>query len=336
MLTERRGAILRIIVSEYISSGNPVASETIALHRTLKISPATTRNEMARLEEEGYINRPHVSAGAVPSDKGYRYYVEYLIKRAKLREEEKQNIQQLYYEARQELDEWVRLAATFLSRRLKNIALVTLPRSLVCHFRHLDLIELQEGQVLFVLILQEGEVKKRLLTLTQAVSQDDLNTIANCLNDNYKGLHYYQISALQIELSPLEEELTEMILRTLRAEDEQQYAQFYLDGWRHLLSQPDFVKGEKTINLAEALEERSLLNSIIESLGNESGVKVIIGNENKEKALQECSVILSSYGAQARGAIGIIGPTRMPYHQIIPTVDYLSLVMSKVIDEIYA
>ncbi|MFC1925295.1 heat-inducible transcriptional repressor HrcA [Chloroflexota bacterium] len=336
MLTERRGTILRIIVSEYISSGIPVASESIALSRALKVSPATARNEMARLEEEGYISRPHVSAGAVPLDKGYRYYVEYLIKGARLKDEEKHNIQQLFYQAQQELEEWVRLAAVFLSRRLKNIALVTLPRSLACHFRHLHLLVLHESQILFVLLLQEGEVKQRLISSAEAVSQDDLTALANHLNAIYNGLDYYQISAREEELSPLEEQVTKAILQTMQAEDEQQYAQFYLDGWRHLLSQPDFVKGEKTFSLVEALEERSLLNSILESLGSESGVKVIIGNENKETALQGCSVILSSYGTQARGAIGIIGPTRMPYHQVIPTVDYLSSVMSRVINEIYA
>lgn len=336
MLTERRGTILRVIVSEYVATGNPVASESIALGCALRVSPATTRNEMARLEEEGYINRPHVSAGAVPTDKGYRYYVEYLIKGAKLKSEEKLTIQQLFSQVQQEMEEWVRLAASFLSQRLKNIALVTLPRSLECHFRHLDLISLQETQVLFVLLLQEGEVKQRLLSLEQALSQDDLTALANHLNQVYKGLNHYQITDQEVELSLVEEQVTEVVLHTMQTEDELQYAQFYLDGWRHLLRQPEFIKGEKTSYLAEALEERSLLNSILSSLGSESGVKVIIGNENKEKALQECSIILSSYGTQARGAIGIIGPTRMPYHQVIPTVDYLSSVMSRVINEMYA
>src|SRR4030043_262467 len=163
MLSERRGIILKIIVSEYTTSGIPVASEGIARRYALGVSPATTRHEMAHLEEEGYISRPHVSAGGVPSDKGYRYYVEYLIKEAKLSDEEQHAIQQLIYQAEQELEEWAHLAATFLSQRLKGIALVTLPRASVCHFRHLDLIALQECQVLFVLLLKEGEIKRLVL-----------------------------------------------------------------------------------------------------------------------------------------------------------------------------
>ena len=335
MLPERRGLILKVIVGEYIASGAPIASDNIARGYALGISPATIRHEMARLEEEGYISRPHISAGGVPSDKGYRYYVEYLIREAKISNEEQRTIQQIFHHVEQEMEEWARLAAAFLSQRLKSIALVTLPRSPVCHFRHLDLVALQEFHVLFVLIFQEGRVKQRLLTLEQEIAQEELNVIANRLNVIYKGLSYSQISDQETELSSLEARVTEAILQTMQVEDEQQYDQFYLDGWRHLLSQPEFIKGEKTLNLVEALEEGSLLNVLLDSLGSESRVKVIIGNENRAEALQEYSVILSNYGDRAKGAIGVIGPTRLPYYQAIPTVDYLSSIMSGVLNEIY-
>ena len=162
-----------------------------------------------------------------------------------------------------------------------------------------------------------------------------LTAFANHLNTIYKNLTYPQIDAQETELSPIEEKVTESILQTMQAESKQQYDQFYLSGWRHLLSQPEFMKGEETLSLAEALEERGLLNSLLSSLENASEVKVTIGNENKEEALQKFSVILTKYGVQARGAIGIIGPTRMPYHQAIPTVDYLSSVMSRVMNQMY-
>ncbi len=336
MLPERRGFILKIIVGEYIASGAPIASENIARGYTLGISPATIRHEMARLEEEGYISRPHVSAGGVPSDKGYRYYVEYLIREAKLSNEEQSSIQQLFHQVEQEMEGWARLAAAFLSQRLKSIALVTLPRSPVSHFRHLHLVALQELHVLFVLLFQEGKVKQRLLSLEQIVSQEELNVLANRLNDVCEGLSYSQIGDLELEVSPLEARVMEVILQTMQTEDEQQYDQFYLDGWRHLLSQPEFMKGEKTLGLVEALEEGSLLNSLLDSLGSESKVKVIIGNENMSEALQEYSVILSNYGDRAKGAIGVIGPTRLPYYQAIPTVDYLSSIMSRVLNELFA
>jgi len=336
MLPQRRGFILKVIVSEYITSGAPIASDNIARGCDLGVSPATIRHEMARLEEEGYITRPHVSAGGVPSDKGYRYYVEYLIREAKLSNEEQHSIQQVFHQVDQEMEGWARLAAAFLSQRLKSIALVTLPRSPMYHFRHLHLVALQEFHVLFVLVFQEGKVRQRLLTLEQVVSQEELNVLANRLNELYEGLSCSQINEKEIEASPFEARVIEAILQTMQAEDENQYDQFYLDGWRHLLGQPEFMKGEKTLGLVEALEEGSLLNSLLESLGSESRVKVIIGNENRSEALQEYSVILSNYGDRAKGAIGVIGPTRLPYYQAIPTVDYLSSIMSRVLNKLFA
>src|SRR4030043_645618 len=241
MLSERRGIILKIIVSEYTTSGIPVASESIARRYALGVSPATTRHEMAHLEEEGYISRPHISAGGVPSDKGYRYYVEYLIREAKLSDEEQSSIQQLFHHIEQEMDEWARLAAAFFSRRLKSIALVTLPRSPVSHFRHLHLVALQEFHVLFVLLFQEGKVKQRLLNVEQAVSQEEMGVLANRLNEICESLSYSQISDLQIEVSPLEARVIEVILLTMQAQDEQQYDQFFLDGRGQLLSKPEFT-----------------------------------------------------------------------------------------------
>src|SRR4030043_999637 len=241
MLPERRGLILKVIVGGYIDSGVPIASENLARGCALGVSPATIRHEMARLEEEGYISRPHISAGGVPSDKGYRYYVEYLIREAKLSDEEQSSIKQLFPHIEQEMDEWARLAAAFLSQRLKSIALVTLPRSPASHFRHLHLVALQELHVLFVLLFQEGKVKQRLLNVEQAVSQEELNVLANRLNEIWESLSYSQISDLQIEVSPLEARVIEVILLTMQAQDEQQWDQFFLDGRGQLLSKPEFT-----------------------------------------------------------------------------------------------
>ena len=335
-LSQRRETILRIIVGEYITSATPVASESIVRGYSLGISPATARLEMARLEEEGYITRPHVSAGGIPSPKGYRYYVECLLKEAKLGDEEQRVIRQLFYQVGQQLEEWARLAVTVLSQRLRNIALVTLPRSQECHFRHLDLVALQEFLVLSVLLLQEGQIKQQLVALEQAMSQDGLTALANQLNTLYKGLTCSQIGGRETELSAVEEQITVAIMQIMEAEDRQQPDQFYLDGWRHLISQPEF-RGERILGLVEALEERHILNSLLDSLGDESETRVTIGDENKETVLQDCSVILSNYGACAgiRGVIGVIGPTRMPYSRVIPTVDYLSSIMGGLLSEMY-
>jgi len=336
-LPRRRETILKIILGEYIASATPVASESIARSYGLGISPATIRHEMAHLEEEGYIIRPHISAGGIPSDKGYRYYVECLIREARLSEEEQYAIYQPFDQAERELEGLARLAALVLSQRVRSIAFATLPCAPECHFRYLDLAALQEFLILLVLLLQEGQLKRQLLTLEQAFSQDELTAVANRLNIGYKGLTYSQIGFCHLELSPIGGQVTEVIMQMMEAEDKQQYEHFYLDGLRHLVSQPEFARSKKMISLVEALEEREVLNKLLCSFGGEPGLRVAIGSENEEEVLQECSVILSDYQVPtgARGAIGVIGPTRMPYNQVIPTVDYLSAVMSEQLSELY-
>jgi heat-inducible transcriptional repressor len=328
-LPERRRAILKVIVAEYIASGSPVASDVIARGRSLGISPATIRHEMASLEEDGYIIRPHTSAGGVPSDKGYRYYVECLIKESKLREEDQLAIRRFFHEAEQEPEAWARLAVSILTKKLEGIAIATLPRAQVCRFRYADLVALQDALVLLVLVLQDGEIKKRVFSVAEAVSQDQLTAWTNRINATCHGLSYQQIGRRNLDLSPIEEEIAEVIMQIMESEDRHEHEQFFLDGWRYLVRQTSFVKGKRMLDLVEALEERSVLVSLLQSLRNESGIKVTIGNENEEQALRDCSVILSNYGVEERrGAIGVIGPTRMPYSTAIPTVDYVSAVMS--------
>lgn len=334
--SERRGTVLKIIVAEHIASATPVASENISRYYSLGISPATIRHEMARLEEEGYITRPHTSAGGVPSAKGYRYYVESLIREATLGRPDQMAIRHFFEEAEQEPEAWARLAVTILTDRLESFALATLPRVPVCRFRYLNLLAVQELLILFVLVLQEGLINKRLLSMAHAVSQDELTACANKVNAAYQGLSYRQIAAKKIELSPLEEQITDVTVQMMQSEEKQQHEQFYLDGLRHLVSRAELMQGRSMLRLVEAIEGRRVLSDLLSSLRDESGIKVTIGDENKEEALQECSVILSSYGVDDRkGAIGVIGPTRMPYNRAIPIVEYVSAVMSELLGSVY-
>jgi heat-inducible transcriptional repressor len=291
---------------------------------------------MAWLEEEGYIIRPHTSAGGVPSDKAYRYYVDTILQQAELSEEEKCTIRHLFHQVERELEEWVRLAATLLARRLRNVALVTPPQALECRLKHLELITLQEFLALLVLVLREAKLKRQLLTFEYVVTAEELTAVANKLNALYSGLTCSQIRTKTVKLSSIEEEITAVVTRIMEAEDERQYREFYLDGLRHLLSQPEFSRSTKVLEVLELLEEKSALRDILSSLGGE-GLRVTIGGENQEQALQGCSLILSGYGIphEARGAIGVIGPTRMPYQRAIPTVRYLSQVMSELVAELY-
>lgn len=336
-LPERRAAILKIIVSEYISSPNPVASQVIARGYSLGISPATTRHEMARLEEDGLITRPHTSAGGVPSDKGYRYYVRSLLSDVKLQKAEQVSIRRFFNEVEQEPEAWAKLAVTILTQRLENMAIATVPHAETCHYRHVELVALQELIVLLILVLQEGTVKKRLLTTPEPVEQDELTTCANRFNARCKGSDYRGLSGFSEGPGVLEGIVLGAVKEIMEAEDRQRDDQLFLDGWRHLVNQVMLIKSKSMLGLVEAIEERRVLMDLLGSMGHEPGIRVVIGSENKEAALQDFSVILSNYGSERRrGAIGVIGPTRMPYGKAIPTVNYISAVLSDMLSRIPA
>jgi heat-inducible transcriptional repressor len=333
-LSLRRDNILRIITEDYVAAATPIASKSIVYQHNLGISPAAVRREMAYLEAEGYIARPHHSAGAVPLDKGYRYYVEQFIGDAGLSAEEEESIQNLFYQVTLRLEDWLKLVTEALARRIGNLALVTFPQTESHHFKHLDLVALEEFLILLILVLQRTELRRQLLASEQKVSQDELNLIANRLNEAYQNLTWSQIDQQQLELSPLEKLVSTAVIEIMQTEEQEQRVAFYLDGLRHLLNQPEFDRSSNAIELVELIEERHLLSRLVNSLGD-APIKIVIGHENEESALQECSVILRHYQlGEAKGAIGVIGPTRMPYKKVIPTVNYFSRAIGQKVAEL--
>ncbi len=336
-LPQRSKTVLKIIVGEYISSGAAVSSDTICRGYSLRASPATIRHEMAYLAEEGFITRPHTSAGGVPSDKGYRYYVEDLLDEARIATEERAAIRRRFKSARQDPDEWARLAVSILTQRLQNIALATPLRAPLCHVRHLDVVSLEGRMILVVLVLKEGKTRQRFLTLDRSIPQEALTAAAGRLSEAYRGLTAPELRAAALALSPIEEIIGGTVLRMMQAEDAHHHEQYYLDGWRYLMAQASTIQASRMVSLVEALERRSILGTLLSNLETTQGVRITIGNENEDEALRECTVVISNYGSgEHRGAIGVIGPTRMPYGRVIPIVDYVSTLMSELVNETYA
>lgn len=335
-LPQRTGLILKIIVGEYISSGVPVSSDAVYRSYSLRASPATIRHEMACLADEGFISRPHTSAGGVPSDKGYRFYVEDLLDETQIAAEERAAIRRRFKQARQEPDEWARLAVSILTQKLQNIALATPLRSPLCHLRHLDIVPLEGLMILVVLVLGEGTTKQRFVTLDQTASQDALNAAAARLSESYRGLTVPEIQSLSLQLSPIDEIIAGTVMRMMQAEDAHRHDQYYMDGWRYLMAQASMIRASRLLSLVEALERKGMLSALLANPDSEPGIRVTIGNENEDEALRECSVIISNYGVgERRGAIGVIGPTRMPYGRVIPIVDCVSSLMSELVSETY-
>ena len=336
MLTQRRKRILNIVVGEYISTGLPVSSEVVA-GKGLGVSPATVRNEMMALEEEGYITHPHTSAGRIPTDEGYRLYINSLVGDIQLSLSEQRLIRHQFHQVESEIEEWTRLAAAILSRMVHNVAIVTLPKPSESRLKHLELVSLQEFMALLILVLREAKIRQQVLTLEQTASQEELSAAANRLTAAFKGLTGGEMSTTAIRLSPLEEQVTSTAAQIMQADEEEIYEEPFVDGLRHILGQPEFTSSSKLAQILELLEQRSLLKSLIPQVLTGDGVRVVIGRENKQDAIQGCSVVMSKYGIPGKvsGAVGVMGPTRMQYTRAIPTVGFLSAVMSEMLNELY-
>ena len=334
-LAGRREAILGIVVREYIAQAVPVASKTIVNKYGLKLSPATIRNDVVYLEREGYITRPHTSAGSVPTDKAYRYYVASLSEDIGLSPVERYLIDQLYQETKEEMEQWLKLAAMLLARFVHNIAVITYPTAHRCRFRHLDLVALQDFLVLLVLVLSQAKVRQQVLSFGKRVTQEELTKLANKLNAVYVGMTSSEILTSKPELFPEEEQVSECVAKMIVEEDKLGYGKPYLEGLHLMLRQPEFVNSPRILNILEVLEEENWLRNISCRELNKGEVKVIIGEENPEPALQDLSLIVSQYGIpdKASGIVGVLGPKRMDYVRAISSLACFSTLLSNSVAE---
>lgn len=336
MLSYRAGIILNAIVGQYITRAVPVASQSLANDPELKVSPATIRNEMALLEQEGYIIRPYASSGSIPSDKGYRYYVDSLTD-IELPLVEQRMIHHLFHQVEGELEHWLSLAATIIAKLAQNMAIVTKPKSTDSRVKYIDLVSIQDSLALLILVLYGATVRQHLISFDQAITQQELSAVANKLNEAYCGLSKRQITAKDIALSPIGQMVTDCLLEIMQAEDEQKYDEPYLDGRYLMLSQPEFTHSERALALMEMVEHRNLSRIIAPRGFFRRGVQVTIGRENKAEVMNDLSVVISQYGLpeEAAGTISVVGPTRMPYPRAISAVAYIASVLNTLVAELY-
>lgn len=336
-LTDRRQAVLGLVVRQYIATATPVGSKTIVDQYGLGVSSATIRNEMACLEEQGYLTHPHTSAGRVPTEKGYRYFVERLMGEAELPLAEQRTIRHQFHQARLDLEQWMRLAAAVLARTAHNTSLVAAPTVTQCRFKHLELIAAHGSRVLLVLVLREGMVKQQMLTLIHPMAQEELNQVANRLNDLFPGLSADQIAASSHRLTSLEEQITNLVVEMMEEAEACSGGEIYHDGLLNIFRQPEFSEIENVRQIIRVLEEPSLLEAILAEVLSSSGVQVIIGSEGRWEELSECSIVLAPYGEAGRavGALGVLGPMRMRYGRAISAVRYVADLLSDLIYDLY-
>ncbi len=330
MLSNRARTVLNILVDQHVHTASPVSSEEIARLSATKVSPATVRSAMSQLTDEGYISRPHVSAGGIPSDLGYRCYVESLRELPQLPFALRQEIDQRLNQTEPDLQVWSQQCASILAAITANLAIVTVPQASAPRLRHIELVYLQEFLVLLIIVLQESRLLRRLLPMDEGIDQDSLDRVAEKLNVHLGGLTRGEIEGNRMELTPLENRVMRDSVVMLREAETSSSQEHYVHGLRLLLSQPEFSEGGRVKDLVSMLEERVLVENVLSMAAGDKDVAIYIGEENSPEALQHFGVIVCGYGIpdQLGGTICVIGPTRMGYAQAISGVRYLSSFMN--------
>ncbi len=338
-LTERQKAILMLLVRDYIETAQAIGSQRLVERYHLDLSPATIRNEMVNLTEMGYLRQPHTSAGRVPTEDGYRFFVAH-VTHPELPENVQHTISHQFHQARPEVDHWMSLAASVLAQQAQAISIVTAPHAETARFKHVEVISTQGRQALMVLVLAGGEVNQQILSLSEPVSQERLSAAASRLNQAYALRTYEEILALPPRADALDADISALIVQDMRRLSSRVAGELYYDGLTNVLAEPEFNANDDARRALRLFEERGALQDILTqtmSGANLGGVQVLIGGEGNWEDLRQCSIVLSHYGIPGfTGNIGILGPMRMPYSRTIPTVRYIAGLLSDLVNDTFA
>ena len=322
-----------MIVHEHIASADPVGSKSLVQKYGMNLSSATVRNEMAVLTEAGLLRQPHTSAGRVPTEEGYRYFVRQLMNETSLPPAIRATINHQFSQMSNDIRQWMRLAASVLANRTNSASLITAPQVNQVQFKHLELIATHGRQVLAILVLEGGQIHQHILTLEEPVTQEQLSFISRKFSQLLVGQKAIQVNTFKETLSMVEIQILSWIEDEMIRSDQLPTGEIILDGLTNVLSDPEFTESEGARRALRLLEERSLLQDLLsqtilpDTIG---GVQVLIGGEGNWDDLRQCSVILSKYGSpgMATGTIGILGPMRMSYGHSISLVRFLSGMLS--------
>lgn len=326
MLTERQRMILSAIVDDYIRSAEPVGSRSISKRGDVGYSAATIRNEMSDLEELGYLEQPHTSAGRIPSNKGYRYYVDHLLSPGPLTAVEKGLITSFFENKIQELESVVQQAASILSNLTNYTAIVLGPEIYKNTLASLQLIPLNERKAVAIIVTNTGYVENRTVSIPEGAPVAEIEKFINLINSKLKGVPLYRLRSkmyteLISELSKHVAGYEELIAIISSVLHEHESDRLYLGGATNMLSQPEFKDVDKVRTIFELFDQAQPLLNMLAS--TPAGIQVKIGGENQLEAINNCSVITATYSieGQSIGTIGILGPTRMDYRKVITILD---------------
>ena len=336
-LTRRQEEILSLIIRTFTNSPEPVSSKYLADNFKLDVSSATIRNEMAVLEELGYIYAPHTSAGRVPTEAGYRYFVKRLITPNDLTSAEETRIADRLNKTPLATEQWLTLVATMLARTVQTAALVTPPVAETSRFKHLELISIQGRLALMVLVTQQGTVHQQMLTLAEAVPQPKLSEAAERINVLCQNLGANELRVKGVQLQLLEREVADLIADLMDKADSNHARLVYRDGLSEVIS--SFQHNQGAQQAIRVFEENAVLNLILNDVLTPilNNVQVVIAGNGRWEELSHLTMVLSRYGipGQASGAVGVLGPTNLNYGRAISAVTYVSTLMTDLLTNMY-
>ena len=342
----RAQAILRAVIEEYVTTATPVGSMALVERYGLGVSSATVRNILAELETNGLLTHPHTSAGRIPTDAGYRFFVESIVETVPLPAVEQLMIRHQFGQVEFASEQWFRLAATTLASMTRSAGIATPAKPRDAHIRRIDLVAINERMASLILVLREGSIKQAVVTLDgdDAIDQPALNQVAALLNERLVDLTGSRAAARLATLSEddrverLARRVGERIVRIVKEYDAAAIEEVFSDGLLNVMEQPEFAQSDKLRRVFSALENRAYLGELVGSVAGAGRIQVFIGHENQPLEMQDVSLVLAPYGQPGRaiGVVGVLGPTRMSYSQAIGTVRFVSGLMNELVDHLYA
>ncbi|MCU0587728.1 MAG: heat-inducible transcriptional repressor HrcA [Syntrophobacteraceae bacterium] len=341
-LTRRDQQVLEAVITDYIQTGEPVGSRVVARRYGLDVSSATIRNVMADLEELGFLYQPHTSAGRVPTDRGLRFYLDFIMKFKALKEEERRLIQNAFSEARADVKELLHRASRVLSDFCKQAGVVLWPKLSMTRFKHIELIRLRARQIMVILISKSGLVHHRLLEWEEDIHQHELDKYSRYLNELLEDVPLGDIKARILEgmrkdktlFDQLFHKTLEMTQRVVQSTLED--SEVYIEGRTNLLSNPEFAQVERMRKILAAFEDKTRIIRLLDrTMNKSSGVRIVLGSESDSQELSEISLVSSPYrrGDTMLGVVGVIGPLRMDYSRIIPVVEFTAAILSGLLED---
>jgi heat-inducible transcriptional repressor len=343
-LDQRSQSILRAVIEEYVTTATPVGSNALVERYGLGVSSATVRNILAELENAGLLTHPHTSAGRIPTDAGYRFFVETIAESSVLGPVQQLMIRHQFGQVQHASEQWFRLAATTLASANRTAGLATPAKPRAAHVRRIDLVTISERLASLIIVFREGALRQVLVNLAEAAEQEDLTRAAVVLDGLMAGRSAADAerALARIDASgpigALVKRVGERVIAAVRDYDATTIEEVFSDGLLHVMEAPEFERSDKLRRVFAALENRTYLGELFDSIAGTGQVEVFIGTENAPEEMRDVSLVLASYGEPGRavGVVGVLGPTRMAYAQAIGTVRFVSSLMHELTAHIHA